>query len=312
MALNIYNRKNSNGNFAIKKSAPTKEHDFIKYEDFGKELSSKELKWGMWFMINKSNLYKALIGFVIAVDAGFLLFSLYGWGAYILGLPKHQSLERSLSAFVNYSGIHPKYTALPIQVISTQIFLSGENKFDAVSFLYNPNQRMLAEFEYYFVTEGRQSKVAKSFLLPGETRPIVAFGLDQSWSSANIILNNVKWRRISAHEIKDIGADQSYKLNFEAKDFMFLKSLAQEGLNPDAIQFKLTNNSPFNFAAPEFYVVLLSNQNAVAVIPLQFDSFLSLEAKNVDLRSVAPGLDATEVAVYPIINIYDSSAYKSP
>lgn len=317
--LNIYNPNNHNGDktplvvkkgIANPKGVPSGKTNFTKYEDPTKEFTSQELKWGFWYVRHKALLYKILVISLVSVDSVFILFSVWQWGAYLLGWRDFQRVQRSLSVSLNYTGIHPRYSAQPIQAINTQIFSSRENKYDAVAELINPNNRFLARFDYYFVIGGEKTPSQKTFLLPGESRPVAYLGIKNGAASAPVIvLENIKYERISAHKITDTSSWQAYRLNFQVSDFVFLKSLAQEGHNTDAIQFKLTNNSPYSYVAPDFYAALLQNGQMVGILPLRLDSINSLETKNIDLRNFASGLSVTEIALYPIINVYDEEIY---
>ncbi len=324
--LNIYNPNNHDGdktapltnglakNGAVNpKGAPSGKTDFTKYTDPTQEFTSQELKWGFWYVKNKALLYRILISALFGIDVIFILFGLWRWGDYLLGLPAAQQVQNSLSASVNYLGIHPHYSAQPIQALNTQIFSSRENTYDAVAELINPNSRFLAKFDYYFIIGGEKTPPQKTFLLPGENRPVVYLGIkDGAGSTSVIVLEYIEYSRISAHQITDTGSWQAYRLNFQVSDFVFLKSLAQEGTNTDAVQFKLTNASPYSYAAADFYVALLQNGQMVGILPLHLDSINSLETKNIDLRNFASGLSVTEIALYPVINVYDDAVYATP
>jgi hypothetical protein len=227
-----------------------------------------------------------------------------------LGLQDAQRVQNSLSVAINYTGIHPHFSAQPIQAINTQILSSRENKYDAVAELVNPNNRFLVKFSYYFIVGNEKTPVQKTFLLPGESRLVASLGIkDGAGSAPTIVLENIEYSRISAHKISDTRGWQAYRLNFQVSDFVFLKSLAQEGSNTDAVQFKLTNASPYSYAASDFYLALLQNGEMVGILPLHLDSINSLETKDIDLRSFASGLSITEIALYPIINVYDERVY---
>lgn len=317
--LNIYNPNNHDNSKlpeAVKNDTSKSDGnhsgktDFTKYEDPTKEFTSQELKLGFWYVRHKALLYKILLITLIGTDSVLVLFGAWKWGVYLLELPDYQRLQRNLSASVNYTGIHPRFSAQPIQVVNTQILFSRENKYDAVAELINPNGRFLAEFDYYFIVNGEKTSSQKTFLLPGESRPVAYLGIkDGAAASPAIAFENIKYRRVSAHKIADAAAWQNYRLNFQASDFVFLKSLAQEGANTDAIQFKLTNASPYNYKDPNFYVSLLQNGQMAGILPLHLDSINSLETKNMDLRNFVSGLSVTGIALYPIINVYDEEAY---
>lgn len=319
--LNIYNPNNHNGDktaAAAKNGAANpdgtaaKKTDFTKYEDPTKEFTSQELKWSFWYVKHKALLYKILLISLITINAIFILFSLWQWGSYLLGLGDARRLESNLAASIDYTGIHPHFSAQPIQAVNTQIFSSRENKYDAVAELINPNNRFLAKFSYYFIVGSEKTPAQKTFLLPGESRLVAYLGIrDGAAAVPVIVLENVTYQRISAHEIPDTASWQDYRLNFQVSDFIFLKSLAQEGQNTDAVQFKLTNASPYSYVAVDFFVALLQNGQMVGILPLHLDSINSLETKNIDLRNFASGLSVTEIALYPIINVYDEAVYTS-
>ncbi len=317
--LNIYNPNNHDGDktaavvkngMASANGDMAKKPDFTKYQDPTQEFTSQELKWSFWYLKHKALLYKILLISLISIDVIFGLFSLWQWGSYLLGLQDAQSVQNSLSASVNYLGIHPHYSAQPIQSLDTQIFSSRANEYDAVAELVNPNSKFLAKFDYYFVVGGQKTPTQKTFLLPGETRPVAYLGIkDGSGGAPAIVLDNIQYERISTHAVADTAGYQKYRLNFQVSDFVFLKSLAQAGQNTDAIQFKLTNASPYSYAAADFYVALLQNGQMVGILPLHLDAINSLETKNIDLRNFASGLSVTEIALYPIINVYDPEVF---
>ncbi len=281
-----------------------------KYEDPTKEFTSQELKWSFWYVKNKTILYKILLAILFIINAGLVLFNVWRWGDYLAGLTDSQKVDQSLTASVNYMGIHDHFAAQPVQVLNTQIFSSRENKYDAVAELVNPNSRFVVWFNYYFVIDGVTTSLQKTFLLPGESRFVAKLGIDNGTGGAPaVVLENVKYERIPNHEIPDTVSYQTYRLNFQVSDFVFVKGLAQTGNNADALQFKLTNASPYSYVAPDFYVALLQNGQMVGILPLHLESINSLETKNIDLRNFVPNLNISEIAVYPIINVYDTSVY---
>jgi hypothetical protein len=319
--LNVYNPNNHDGDksaavvkngMANPKVAPAGKINPAKYEDPTQEFTSQDLKWSFWYVRHKALLYRILVISLITLDSIFILFGLWQWGNYLLGLQDAQRVQNSLSVGINYTGIHPHFSAQPIQAINTQIFSSRENNFDAVAELLNPNSRFLAKFDYYFIINGEKTPTQKTFLLPGQNRLVASLGIKNGVGGVPaIVLENIEYQRISAHTVPDALGWQAYRLNFQASDFVFLKSLAQEGVNTDAVQFKLTNASPYSYVNSDFYVALLQNGQMVGILPLHLDSINSLETKNIDLRNSASGLSVTEIALYPIINVYDKGVYAS-
>lgn len=317
--LNIYNPNNHNGDktagLVSNGSAKTVKGkiikpDFTRYQDPTKEFSSQELKYGLWYVRHKAVLYKILIIILVIINAVFVVFGLWKWGSYLLGWQDHARLQAGLTSFINYSGIHPRFGALPAQVISAQILPSRENKFDAVAEVVNPNSRFIIWFDYYFVVGDTRALTQKSFLLPGESRPVAVLGIkDGSGVLPNFVMENVVYERVSAHQVASTKDWQAERMNFRVDNFVFLKSLELEGQNADAVKFDLINSSPYDYVAANFYVGLLQNGQMVGILPLYLDSIKSLETKNIDLRSFVPGLNITELALYPLINVYNEEVY---
>lgn len=292
--------------------APVGKANFAKYKDPTQEFTSGELKWSFWYMRYKAILYKIVLAVLFTINAVLVVFNVSKWGNYLLGLADHQRVIQSLTASVNYTGIHAHFAASPVQIVNTQVFPSRGNKFDVVSEVVNPNSRFLVWFDYYFVVNGVKTPAQKNFLLPGESRLITNLGLeDGAGGLPMLVLENIKNERIDNRKVADTASWQSYRLNFQVSDFVFSKSLAQEGDNADAIQFKLTNASPYSYKAVDFYVALLQNGQMVGILPLHLDSIGSLEVKNIDIRNFVPNFNITEIVVYPIINVYDDAVYSS-
>lgn len=312
--LNFYNAKNGNNSGA---SAPPananskKPADFLKYKDPTGEFSSVELKRALWLTKHKAALYKILIGAAISIDVILIGVGVFKWSVYIAGFQSAALLENQLASSVNYTGIHPRYAPKPLQASSAQAFYSSPGKKDLTAQLININDRFLAKFDFYFLADGKKTETQSGFLLPGEIRPAALIGYEGSAAEPQFVIENVRWQRISAHEVQDTGPWQKERLNFEVSNFSFIKSLAQEGNNASALQFDLKNGSPFNYKEPRFYVAMLQNNGLVGILPLGFDAFNSLETKKVDIRIVSP-LNVSEIVVYPLINIYDSSSYLAP
>ncbi len=316
--INLYNRRNNQEDEIQNKPAvsPTSSSsektkvNIPKYEDPTQEFTAKELKWSFWYVRNKALLYRLSLILLVVINFGFLAFGGWKWGVYLWGIQDSRNLERNLTASINYVGIHPHFGAQAVQVLNTQIFSSGESKFNVVAELVNPNKQFLVKFNYYFVVNDKKTSAQVGFLLPGETRPVAELGLtDGVGATPSIVLENIKYKRINNRMTSDPMGWQAYRLNFQVSDFVFLKSLAQEGNNADAIQFKLTNSSPYSYVVPDFYVALLQNDQMVGILPLHLDSINSLETKNIDLRSLLPGLNVSAISVYPLIDVYDQGVY---
>lgn len=322
--LNLYHLKNKNDNGDADNSnnsksgasnKTNKSPSFNTYIDPNQELSGKKLRWGIWFTKNQLFLYKILKIFLIVFIIFIWGFSLYKWGMYLWYIPEQQKLKQQLSSSINYNNLNINYTAQPLQILGSSVFKSGVDKYDVISDISNPNENFIAYFDYYFnIYNSSSTKKQSAFLLPKQNRPIAWLGIKSSLAlnSPNLIIENLRWKRISAHEISDPIAWQKYRLDFKIDNFSFTPSYLGDKKKADAnlIKFTLINNSPFSYTYPEFMLSLYKGGSFVGVIPFQINGvFSTLASSTFDLRSFATGLIADKAIVHPLINVYKKDVY---
>ena len=327
--LNLYNLQNKNGddsnlddqkeNGVLKFTKKIdKKANFEQYIDPEGDLSSKGLKWGIWFTIHKAQFYKAVVILLFIFIIFIWGFNIYKWGFYLWNLPEYEKTEQQLTNSSNYDNLNYKYTAKPLQILGVQVFNSGVEKFDVISDVSNPNKDFIAYFDYsFYLSDTQISKKQKSFLLPEQNRPVVYMGVESKsgLSTPSINIENLRWERISAHEIQDVKKWQSYRLDFEMTNFYFSPSYSGEMDKPNAniITFNLTNNSPFDYTEPEFIISLYNGGSFVGVIPFKLSGiFRSLESRKVDLRNFVSNLSVSSAVINPLIDIYDDNVYSIP
>ncbi|OGH69796.1 MAG: hypothetical protein A2754_03385 [Candidatus Magasanikbacteria bacterium RIFCSPHIGHO2_01_FULL_47_8] len=314
--LNIFTPNNHNGDGKVAEvvngSGKEKKVNYQTYVDPTGELDSKKLGWGIWYVEHRLLLYRILLIGLIVLSAIFWLFSLWKLGDYLIfGYAADQRLHQNLSRFSNYTLSQPHFAPAPVSIVSTQILPGGKDKYDAVAEIINPNDHWLVKFNYYFIVGGARTQTQTTFLLPNEDRLVGTLGLTDA-QEATLILENITWTRISAHTVPNPKTWQADRLNFEVTDFGFNALQTTESPNAHAITFTFTNNSPFNYVNPKFYVGLYSQDSLVGVLPLQLPSFNSLEVKKIDLRSFVSSLSVDSVKVFPMINVYDPAVYLPP
>lgn len=314
--INLYNVNNHNqeGNGAVTPPAPVSKGSFEKYSDPTGEVTGKGLKWGIWYVGHKVLLYKILIWILASVGAVLWLFSLWQWGSYLIfGLTNDAKIYAELAVFRDYTAINERFAAGPLQILNTGLYQSGVNKYDAVAEVANPSGRFVVWFDYYFDFGSFQTPRIRGFILPGETRPIVYSGVEEGGGgNPSVVLDNINWQRISNHEISDVAAWKAERLNFVVSDFDISRAGTGDGANAHIISFNLANSSPFGYKEPFFYVELLEGDTPVAILPLHLENFKSLETRPIDLRSFVSSLSASDVRLYPVIDILDKSVYMEP
>ncbi len=321
--LNLYHLKNkktdgqpiNNQKMAEPANGNKLSAKFESYTDPEGNLSGQKLKLGIWLATRKLLLYKIVKIFLLLFDILIWGFGLYAWGRYLWQIPDQQKFNRQIIKSINYNNLNVNYTAMPLQILGSQIFKSGVDKYDVIADVTNPNDRFIVYFDYYFnFSDQKLVKKQSAFLLPKQNRPIAQLGVESATglTAPGVIIENVRWKRVSAHEVVDTVSWQNYRLDFALSNFSFTSAYAGDKTKPDAhiINFQLVNNSPYGYIDPAFLLSLYSNGSFVGVLPFKISgNFDSMRSTTLDLRSFADGLAVDNAVVYPMINIYDKSVY---
>ncbi|MFH1789858.1 MAG: hypothetical protein ABH832_02210 [bacterium] len=318
--LNFYNLKEKNPKSGVLPAVENgsdakmlKKGDFKKYIDYSSELSTRRLKLGIWVASHRKGIKKTTIAVLIAVVVAFWLFSGIKWFYYIIDTPFQSKMERELASFQNYTNINNLLQPSNIQIVGVQVFNSSVDKIDVVAEVINPNEHFIISFDYSFAFNQNETPIQRAIILPGQGRPVASLGVDKlsAVGSPNIIISNLSYKRISAHEVSDPKAWQDYRLDFEISGLKFVpvQSGNQQSADASIISFNLENSSPYNYKGASFYIGLRSGGSFVSLLPLYIDYFSSLQTENIDLRSFVSGLYVDDVELYPLINPYESDAY---
>lgn len=319
--FNIYTKNNSHNGAPIAPSAPpaaggsAKKPAYESYNDPTGELTAQKLKFGVWVAEHRLRLYRAAVGALIGFNVltwGYVLLYL---GYYLIfGIAEDRAISQSLSRTYDYTSARAHFAPAPLQIIATDVYQGGVGKYDAVSETVNPNLNWRAEFDYYFIVDGAATGRGHAVLLPGDTRPIAILGIEsESYpGGAEVILENIVWKRVSAHTITNAAVWQAERLNFKMTDFKFTRAQSDDTTHGHAIEFKLANDSAYSYARPQFYASLLYGGAPVGIMAFTLDNFRAGETRAVDLRSYVAGLAVTAVEIYPAINVYDRSVFLAP
>lgn len=314
--LNIFNQQKTEPIKIAPKKNPKRTAGNIKmYTDPTGEFDNKQLRYGIWFLKNKVAMYRTIVTLLVLVNLGLWSYSLINWAVYLITYPEHKAFEQTLGDFPDYTALNARIAAVPLQVRSTGILPGGSETYDAVSEAVNPNPKYFSFFDYYYVINGTSTQRRTTFLLPGQASLIAEFGLPSEFADASPVLKieNVRWQKISAHQMSDVILWQNNRINFAVDNFAFESEYSQpDGVKANRITFDLKNDSAFSYKAPQFYVGLYSDGGLAGIMPLELDNFWSMETRKVDLRNFVSGFLADSAVVYPLINIYDSGVYLLP
>lgn len=288
---------------------------FERYQDPTGEFSNKQLKWGEWYLRHKLLLQKIgttilVVWCVVTIGYGFGYLGYY----LVVGYSQDQAMyNNQVFEFQNYEVLQALYKPQDLQVRQIQTFESAPDVFDFSAQVINPNERWIAYIDYkYKYTSGETGSI-KTVILPGEIRPVIYFGASMNGfpSRAELIFENISWKKVDNHYIKDVKKFVEQRKKFEFDNFKFTRAGKASGMLSNMLEFDLVNVSAFSYWSPEFVVELLDNQ-IVGYFYILEEKFKSGETRHVDIRSLVGNLNVSDIKIYPIIDLFDPSQYVQP
>lgn len=275
------------------------------------EITERQLKVGYWYLTHKEALKKWLKIALIIVNV-----VLWGYGAY--GLIRYyfldaavynQMLSNLAKDLVSYQTYRSTHRPLSPQIVSAKVIALGEERYDIIARLQNPNPDWLIEFDYQFVSEAVSTSVKRGFILPGEEKFLTALGVktERVVRSPRIDLSNFTWRRI-----EDYALVRGERLNFELQDVKFISAqeLSLSGRVPvSRTTFTIVNKTVYNFWGVGVYVALYQGSALTALNYITLEELLSNEARPVEISWYERLANVNKVSVEPEVNILDPKSF---
>ena len=255
---------NPNFNQASQNQNRTKEIE-AKVENYTSPegITTKQLEIGLWYVEHKRQLKMVLIVFLILIGAVSWSYSIYNFAYYIFrGMNEDKILADQL---VQTSAIGHDYilqvSAKPLAANPVEIINSADQKYDLFTQIKNDNQKWWAEFDYYFVASGVETKKANGYILPGEAKYLMALAQNFAGlpTDAQLTIENLSWHRINQHQIPDWNAYYNSHLDIQTADINYTPagdSLLSEKINLNQLSFNAINNTAYNYWEVGFTILL--------------------------------------------------------
>ncbi len=321
--INFYNQQNRDnyvdshgaGTPAPVKNGKPVKANLSKYVDPTGEFGSGQFKWAMWYVKNKVMLYRLAVILLIIFSVTTISFSL--WKAVnilVYDLTEKPIIEQQLSASIDYTVLHPRFSPFPIEILNTYVLPGGTERVDALAEVVNPNERYIATFDYYFDFGTTSTARQTAILLPLENKPVAIFGLDSAEyaGGSNFMIENLHWSRVSAHEVADVRSWQEDRLLFNIENFVFGFADSAGEANANSIRFSLKNDTAYGYKNPLFYIGLYQGGTLAGVMKFDLLDFQSLETRQIDLRNFVQNLSVSEIKIFPVIDLYNKEVYLAP
>ena len=242
--------------------------------NFEEQISDKQIERSLWFIQHKALINKIIISLLIITILGLYGFSLFKFINIKIG-DSQNNLETS-QLKINLSGWKERNQIKELIIVNKDIISLGRNKFDVVVEIKNPNERVaLSELKYKFIYGQQESEEKNTFLLSGESKKLIDFNVESNKiiRDFEIEIINTNWERLSPTEAEKL------------KNNIFAISDEKIHLNPQDnarnwIEFKVINDSPYNWQQSKFYVSLYLGTKLIAINEIKTEKFYSSEQKN--------------------------------
>lgn len=196
-----------------------------------------------------------------------------------------------------------------LNVIEKEIVPAGDNKYDILAKLENPNaQYGVANFEYTFSLIGDDGKViseekGSGFILPGQTKYILAFNLESQEEPKffDFKISSFKWTKFSEYREPDI--------NIYSKEF----SLVSGGAGFAQFKGKMRNQSDYDFKKITVKAILRDEQGeTIAMNETSFNDVRVDEEREIYLNWVNPFVinpDSVKIEIEPEVDVFSSENF---
>ncbi|MFB6225993.1 MAG: hypothetical protein ABEJ02_01435 [Candidatus Paceibacteria bacterium] len=286
--------------------------DVSRYQAGKEDLSSKELRFGKWYLQHRVQIRKGIIAALFLFSLITLGGSLVYWSYYFAsGYWQDQEIAvREARQFQNYQRLHPLYEARSPEVSNIEIVQADSGEYNIVADVDNRNERWLGEMSYHFSFPGGETKTKQTTILPLRKNTTAIFGVENSsvTQGAEFVLDNIKWKNIDPHKIRNIDNYSNARLNFSVNNFSF--SQGDED-TPANVSFGVKNDTAYSYWDGRFIVKLFQGNSLVAAREISIDKFRTGEERSVNL-TFSQNVNITRVELNPKINIFDQDEFMGP
>jgi len=273
------------------------------------DFSDNELKYGYWYFLHRATIRRALL--VTAVVAVSLIWLYVGW-QFIDWLSSRRAEEESMrllvSSSVNSQEYNQRNAPLEATVGLVTAVPAGQNTYNLLAQVKNPNLKWGAKSVAFTFTAGGQEFVGTSFLLPLEDKYFVNLGvvLANRPASVGLSLGEIKWVRI-----KDLA-------RFPMPTFVVSDESVEQLPPPEGssvvgtrLKLNLTNTSPYSFWEVTVTAVLSRSGSVQAIGRQAVSNFKGAAKKPLEFYWPQGAPVSDNLIIKPEVNVLDPNVFSS-
>jgi len=281
----------------------------------GENIIFKQLRIAQWFLEHKKDIRKTKEIFLIALSAVIWGVAIWQGILYFTLAKSHQEMLVELTKErIDWISMHEHFKPQDIIISDETAILtlaSGqESQYDFIVETQNLNEKwMVSSIEYYFIFNGGQTLVKKSFILPNERKYLFILGQKNASSEdASFQISKINWQRI--RHPREANLEILSKLIIHNPQLNWV--MTSQGIELPQVEFTVENKSVYSFWEINFAVALYQNARIVGIntIPIQY--FKGEEKRIMKLPWGKTAPQATSIDIRPEINVLDLSVFMPP
>ena len=280
-------------------------------------LSVQKMTVGLWYVEHRRI-------FVTAVVLSLLLTGAVSWGytffhviAYVaVGLKQDRIMTEELvrPILIGHDYL-VEIGARDLQFEHVQA-LKGEEEgmYDVFAQVRNPNKRHIATLDYYFSAGEETFGKASAFVLPEESKYLMALGqsVGRPFGEFRLHVQKVGWRRVNAHTIPDWPAHRDDRLDISIENIIYTpaaETTLAEKLNLNDLKFTVINNTAYNYQRADFNILLVKSGKIIGVHKYILNKFGSGETHDISMTWPGSFGRVDRVMIIPEIDIMNENNY---
>ncbi|MFC1612786.1 hypothetical protein ACFL23_00450 [Patescibacteria group bacterium] len=278
------------------------------------ELSDDKLNRGYWFVSHKIFLKRLTYFILFFLFFVLILFNIYRLiNYYTTGQKKYEyELQKLYSQQMDYERLNKIRAPQNIRMGEIKIINSGkeidDKNYNLIANIENPNKKFKITFDYQFTASGKPLNKYSSFILPGQKKILFDFKSNvRGAESIKIILDNLKYNRISPEISKDPVSFTNEHLIFDVQDVNLTQIETKNSFSK--ITFNLTNNTAYNYWEPGINVILYKNKTIIGVDYILLKELRSGETIPLSVNWYNQLPSTIKLSVIPNIDIFNPNGY---
>lgn len=280
-------------------------------------LTVKKMNFGLWFLENRPMFKKIFILFLVAFSGVTWSYSLFTFTYYFTtGMQADNKMyAESVSGGMNLQYLR-NMRPQGIELGRAEALSGGENKADIFITVKNPNSRHAASFDYSFLTGGEEVGFNHGYLLPEETKYLVALAIDgkKVTTYPELKLVNVKWTKLDKRKYPDFEKFKKDHLSVAIANIKFtLPDEAEQKENTlpiNLLEFDVMNSSPYSYKNIDFIMLLKGGpESIVAVNKISAPNFSTGESRHMAINWPGNYMSVGSAEVLADLDILDPYNY---